>query len=349
MSYRHSGKPHTALFNIPLNEEGVPIPPHVEVLETSIVQLATLLDEYLLSLWSKCFDVVVRKCLETEDILDFSQSTGAGAPTSPIPWDQISRNPDGFFDTAVYKLPCALQAPEILKSEPVSTITLYQYFSKISVSQPFQFRSRKGVSQDLCNPDDNDDDGGIETLPNPRPSSSSAPTAALSEQATHCNLTSVNTNPLTSPTTSPALPPILGHHVPSSTMMAPPTVTAAPSQPVTMATVTAAPPPVETTATIPPEPVATTHANAPANSDVPIVQKKGKGRGRPGVKSKRPTSERHDTVGDDPSRRTSTRTVELKRKQPVSEAIDTTTGPVKKKRTTLKDRWFYAGGEGTQA
>jgi hypothetical protein len=64
VSDRHSGKLRTALFNIPLNEEGIPIPPHVEVLETSIAQLATLLDEYLLSLWSKYSDVVVRKCLK---------------------------------------------------------------------------------------------------------------------------------------------------------------------------------------------------------------------------------------------------------------------------------------------
>jgi hypothetical protein len=107
--------------------------------------------------------------LEAEDILEFSQSTDVGASTSPIPWDQISRNPDDFFDMAVYKLPCALKAPEALKSEPLSTITLYQYFSEISVSQPFQFHSRRGVAQDIWNLDDNIDNDNDNEMENPNP------------------------------------------------------------------------------------------------------------------------------------------------------------------------------------
>jgi hypothetical protein len=117
-----------------------------------------------------------------------------------------------------------------------------------------------------------------------------------------------------------------------------------------MATVMAASPLVEMVATIPAKPAATTHADVPENSDIPIVRKNGKAHGRPAVKRKPPTSKKHsETVGDNPpSRRTSTRTVELKRKQLDPKAIDTVTQPVKKKKTTLKDRWFYAGSEGTQ-
>lgn len=51
--FLHLGKPRVSMYKIPLNKDGIPIPPHVDVLEASIVQLATLLDEYLLSLWGK--------------------------------------------------------------------------------------------------------------------------------------------------------------------------------------------------------------------------------------------------------------------------------------------------------
>ena len=45
------------MYKIPLNKDGIPIPPHVEVLIASIVQLAVLLDEYLSSLWGMHSDV----------------------------------------------------------------------------------------------------------------------------------------------------------------------------------------------------------------------------------------------------------------------------------------------------
>jgi len=47
------------MYKIPLNEDGIPIPPHVEVLTASLVQLATLLDEYLSSLWGTYSDVSI--------------------------------------------------------------------------------------------------------------------------------------------------------------------------------------------------------------------------------------------------------------------------------------------------
>lgn len=55
------GKPRVSVYKIPLNDDGIPIPPHVEVLTASIVQLGTLLDEYFLSLWGVHSDVFIKR------------------------------------------------------------------------------------------------------------------------------------------------------------------------------------------------------------------------------------------------------------------------------------------------
>lgn len=47
------GKPRTSVYKIPINEDGVPILPLVDVQEASATQVAALLDEYILSLWGK--------------------------------------------------------------------------------------------------------------------------------------------------------------------------------------------------------------------------------------------------------------------------------------------------------
>ncbi|KDR64990.1 hypothetical protein GALMADRAFT_771859 [Galerina marginata CBS 339.88] len=48
-----SRKPRTSVYRIPLNEDGVPILPSVDLQEASASQVATLLDEYFLALWGK--------------------------------------------------------------------------------------------------------------------------------------------------------------------------------------------------------------------------------------------------------------------------------------------------------
>jgi len=46
------GKPRSFVYQIPLNKDGIPILPHIDASEATASQLAQLLDEYLLSLWS---------------------------------------------------------------------------------------------------------------------------------------------------------------------------------------------------------------------------------------------------------------------------------------------------------
>ena len=49
---RIPGKPRSFVYQIPLNEDGVPILPVIDVSESTASQLAQLLDDYLFSLWS---------------------------------------------------------------------------------------------------------------------------------------------------------------------------------------------------------------------------------------------------------------------------------------------------------
>jgi len=288
--------------------------------------------------------------------LEFAQSGSLSTPIPTIPWEHMAKSPDIYFDTAVYRLPFALKSPEQLKSEPSAIVALYQYFSTISTSQPFQFLSRKAISEACLILDDEDDEGDeIKVLSTPQPSSSSTHTTALVKtlsQPTHSNPTSANPS-------QPSVHPNSGRHDPSPSMAltsAPPPTPSTPAQPVTT-TPMAAPHQLAETATIPPPTPPVTSVVIPQDGGYhvaahvyprtpPVAQKKGKGCGQP--KCKPATSKPSDAVGDtkSPPRRASARTINLKRKQMDTEAVDAQ--PAKKKRTTLKDRWFYEGA-GTKA
>lgn len=55
-----------------------------------------------------------------------------------IPWEKLVKNPNQFFDTSLYKLPNALNAPNVMK--PSHIFGLHEFFS--STPRPFQFRTQ---------------------------------------------------------------------------------------------------------------------------------------------------------------------------------------------------------------
>jgi len=271
-------------------------------------------------------------------ISDFAQPKGSN-PSPAIPWEGIAGSPDFYFDTAVYKLPCVLKSPEQLKLEPFCIIALYQYFSKISTSQPFQFRSREAGSKEHVEIDDSDDDD--HTL---SPSNSGI----------------VQMPGLPASISSPALPvPSMRHPTSPVTTVSPHSVTTATmvsGQPATTMDTTTPPQaetrpaalslaPVEVTggAGVIGSELGSASVDAPVNP--PIPRKKGEA----SAKSKRKTSAKRangDVVmgGTNPApRRVSARTVDLKRKKMDGEAVDTQ--PTKRKKTTLKERWAYVTEE----
>lgn len=68
---------------------------------------------------------------------------GSDENTHEIPWEKVIENPHQYFDTSLYKLPYALNAPDVLKSKPHHIFALHDFF--LSISPPFQFRSNHEV------------------------------------------------------------------------------------------------------------------------------------------------------------------------------------------------------------
>ncbi|KDR65060.1 hypothetical protein GALMADRAFT_149027 [Galerina marginata CBS 339.88] len=328
-----SRKPKVSVYKIPLNEDGIPIPPHIEVLEASVVQIATLLDEYLVALW------------------EFSQSNG---PVSTIPWELIARSPNDYFDASIYQLPCALKSPEQLKSEPLSILALYQYFSTTSTSTPFQFRSRPAISSDNLTADSDDDDDEVDVLLNHRPSKSLPPKTTNDAATTprpRPQSISVDATPIPNASTiSPSKSPLLANRDTSPPGNAPadfPSVMGSSVQ--ALPSTATEPPPTQSPEEASPFTVSSasginagrSSADALAKSS---TKKKNKGRGQ----SKRETAtNKEDNRAKDDNRigsadrvprRASTRTADLKRKKMDTEAVDTQPA---KKRTTLKERWAW--------
>jgi len=75
--------------------------------------------------------------------LTFSpENCWSGKPkVPPFPWDDITIHPDHYFDTFQFDLPHTLNPPKFLKKS--ATFQLYEYFSSLPVSEPFQFYSPK--------------------------------------------------------------------------------------------------------------------------------------------------------------------------------------------------------------
>ncbi|KAF8803120.1 hypothetical protein BYT27DRAFT_7226148 [Phlegmacium glaucopus] len=120
-----SCKPCSVVYQIPLNEDGIPILPQTDTSKATAAQLAQLFDEYLLLLWK------------------FSWGTDKNSST--IPWAEVVEHPHDYFDTSLYKLPCVLNVPDKLKSNPVHIFALYDFFVLASTSLPFKFHSKQEI------------------------------------------------------------------------------------------------------------------------------------------------------------------------------------------------------------
>ena len=69
---------------------------------------------------------------------------GADENIHEIPWEKLIGNPHQYFDTSLYKLPYALNAPEVLKSKPLHIVALHDLFINVtSVSIPLQGRNHE--------------------------------------------------------------------------------------------------------------------------------------------------------------------------------------------------------------
>jgi hypothetical protein len=91
----------------------------------------------------------------------------------------VIEKPNQYFDTSLYKLPCALNAPEVLKSKPLHIFALHDFF--LSTSPPFQFRSKDAITK--CLTLGGDDEVDVDHV-NPEPASKKHPKNTGSVEAT---------------------------------------------------------------------------------------------------------------------------------------------------------------------
>ncbi|KDR77906.1 hypothetical protein GALMADRAFT_244867 [Galerina marginata CBS 339.88] len=319
-----SRKPRTSVYKIPINEDGVPILPSVNVQEASASQVAILLDEYILSLW------------------DFSWAGSENMPA--IPWEDITHNPHHYFDTSIYKFPCALRPPQDLKSNPLEIFGVHQFLSSTATSTPFRFRSYLELLKVNSLDDDDDSDNEDSQLPPPSRAftglslpldsldavkSASAPDGQVSLDDvgvpvpipgtqdlpdTSSNPSSVNLSTSTSNVNGPA---------------------AEPSSPV---------PPVHPTQSNSPisrEPAVTNSASVEQPAGTKSAKKTKKGVQKRKAKAPAPVAgDGGDVSASRTSTRTSVRAANSKRKVPDTDST-TTEKPQPTKKTRVGDRWEY--------
>ncbi|KDR77763.1 hypothetical protein GALMADRAFT_155533 [Galerina marginata CBS 339.88] len=155
-------KPQRFIYTFPFDEDGIPVLPNVDLGEASSNQVATLVSEYLATLWN------------------FSHK--GTEPVPSVPWDDIASHPDRYFDTLLHRLPVSLKSPDLMKGSPLTAFTLYEYFSKtIADSMPFQFYEQHAMAphNDSCHAGTDTTDPPIEpsnasVCPSATPESSSA-------------------------------------------------------------------------------------------------------------------------------------------------------------------------------
>jgi hypothetical protein len=359
------GKPRSFVYQIPLNKDGIPILPQIDTSEATASQLAQLLDEYLLSLWSM-YHIGTISFLSGLNLLSSTEFAGwATNENSPaIPWDEVVEHPDRYFDTLLYELPCPLNAPEVLKSTPHHIFFLHEFFLISSTSLPFQFRSQKEITKELSPfVGDGLDDSEGEAPLNNTSFLMSPTTTTLSKSTTHpippspahgsgaifsspsngspmgseTLQSTANTEPASSLTpnpfiTNPPGPPgsesIIANSEPKSTVMRP-----------SNSTLTSANPPASMKGTGTKGKGRTTKRSAPARAS-----RKAGGLSKD-TKAVEDSQTQPSNAIDSPqvkprvSTRKSGRAAELKRKQADREVVEQSE-PIKKKKR-LQDRWFY--------
>ncbi|KAG5650645.1 hypothetical protein H0H81_011512 [Sphagnurus paluster] len=109
-----------------MNDLGIPIFPPVDVGATAPTQLASIINDYLASLW------------------DFVWPMDSDMPA--LPWADITTSPDIYFDTVQFMLPTPLKLTD-LYDNPGDLYPLAQWFLKASATAiPFQFRTKDKIT-----------------------------------------------------------------------------------------------------------------------------------------------------------------------------------------------------------
>ncbi|KAF9471313.1 hypothetical protein BDN70DRAFT_939038 [Pholiota conissans] len=117
-------KPHQFVTNLLRNDEGLPLFPIFDRKIRTYLEVTQILSDYLISLWEHT----------QEGSID-------------IPWDRINVNPDLYYDTWKYALPCKLSCPEDM--DEIEVMRLTKYFAEESSVKPFTFFCKDDVESNI--------------------------------------------------------------------------------------------------------------------------------------------------------------------------------------------------------
>lgn len=329
------GKPRSFTYKIPLNEGGVPILPQVAD-DASASQVAVLLGDYLELLWG-AYPIESSMSFKLTFSPENCWSGGPKAP--PFPWDDITINPDRYFDTFQFDLPHALNPPRLLKKS--ATFQLYKYFSSLPMSEPFHFYSQKprptaGSHFPAPTPNTPLDDSPT----NPQTLSSISPSLDAAK-----DYTDITQRPMPPFSSNPTLvtSPVIADHV--GLDKTPPNIPPAAVAGVVTSLSTAA------------STLGVEEASLPVPASMgPATKKRGQPKAAPKQKGNGRAAQKKPLVGTDaPTHlefnsssvgiltRRSARAVPLKRKEPDTHNSNDEARPAQKKR---KPHWVWVDGNG---
>ena len=138
-SSKSPGKPRISVYKIPVNIDGLPVIPRVDVAEATPSQMAVLLDEYFVAVWGKRFVYLRLYPCSCHLSAKHSPSSSSALPPASIPWEDITASPGQYYDTSLFTFPTPLKSPERLKATPLAIYGIYDYLLSLSASQPFYF------------------------------------------------------------------------------------------------------------------------------------------------------------------------------------------------------------------
>jgi hypothetical protein len=138
-----SGRAQTTQHHqIPLNEDGIPVFPHIEAADATLKQLVEVIEAFIVAVWSTFILINYLRALIVCSS-DYSWPPDKDMPS--IPWDNLSSHPDVYYDTSAFSLPTRLALPQIYLTSPPDVYALLGYFTKSP--RPFVFWPKSEIMQ----------------------------------------------------------------------------------------------------------------------------------------------------------------------------------------------------------
>ncbi len=135
------GKSISTVTVICRNSDGLPLFPVFNQKTKTYAEIAQILNDYFLTLWGMLaftLNFAVTK-------LDLSEHTQEGS--TKIPWDDIHKHPDCYYDSWVHPFPCGLSSSDDMDELELTQTAMH--LANTATAPPFSFYGRDEVSKNI--------------------------------------------------------------------------------------------------------------------------------------------------------------------------------------------------------